>query len=88
MPSVWNDEETRDIQRLVMRKKRNLQRGLKRRVKRAKRNAKTWGNKQREQIHSRVRNLQKGGGGGVGNLTREQPRKRLNTVPTNFQYYQ
>jgi hypothetical protein len=85
MPSVWNEEETRDIQRLVMRKKRNLQRSLKRRVKRTKRNAKAWGNKQREQIYSRV---QKGGGGGIGNLTREQPRKRLNTVPTNFQYYQ
>jgi hypothetical protein len=84
MPSVWNKEEARDIQRLVMRKKRNLQHSLKRRVKRTKKNAEAWSNKQREQIYSRVQK----GGGGIGNLTREQPRKRLNTVPTNFQYYQ
>jgi hypothetical protein len=75
MPRVWSQEDTRDIRRLMMRKKRNLQRSLKRRV-----------NRKREQSLNRVRNLQKGGG--VGNLTREQPRKRLNTVPTNFQYYQ
>ena len=27
-------------------------------------------------------------GSGMGNLTRETPRKSLNTVPTHFQYYQ
>jgi hypothetical protein len=84
MPSVWNEQETRDIKRVVMKKKRSLQRSLHNRVKRTKRNAKVWGKKQSKQIQKQ---LQKGGGG-VGNLTREQRRKPLNTVPTNFQYYQ
>jgi hypothetical protein len=44
--------------------------------------------KKRENRKSKKARGTKQSGGGVGNLTRQTPRKQLNNVPTHYQYHQ